>query len=543
MKALFSSSLLLFVLAILLALCCAEMSGQASCKTFLECLTYQSDHLNPISQVLFIPENSSYTSILQLGLRNLRFTSPEFLKPLVIVTPVHESQIQSVIYCARKHGVHIRIRCGGHDFEGLSYTASVPFVMIDMINLQSVDVDLENNSAWVQGGANIGEVYYRIAEKSSKLGFPGAVRGTVGVTGLISGGGYGAMVRKYGLAADNVIDVRMINVNGEILDRKSMGEDLFWAIRGGIASSFGVIVAWKLKLVAVPETVTIFSVARTLEQGATDLVHKWQYVAPKIDRDLYIRIQIRAVNLNQDGSKRTIVVSFESLFLGGVDKLLSIMQISFPELDLVKDDCREVSWLKSSLWFAGNSAFRFGESVELLLNRSLIPYLYYKAKSDYVQEPISKEGLQMIWKKYFELEAGAANILMTPYGGKMDEFSASELPFPHRAGNLYMMYNGVSWQANTSKYEQLKRLNWLKSLYSDLAPFVSKNPRTAYINYNDLDLGIGSLTYEEASQWGFKYFGINFERLVRVKTLVDPDNFFNHQQSIPAFPSSSKDEL
>ncbi|KAL1808623.1 hypothetical protein DCAR_0728107 [Daucus carota subsp. sativus] len=543
MKALFSFSLLAFHFAVLLSLYCAEMPVQASCKTFFQCLTNRSDHLTPISQVLFTPESASYTSILQLGLRNLRFTSPEFLRPQVIVTPVHESQIQSVIYCARKHSMHIRIRCGGHDFEGLSYTARVPFVMIDMINLQSVIVDLENNTAWVEGGANIGEAYYRIAEKSSNLGFPGGVRGTVGVTGLISGGGYGAMVRKYGLAADNVIDVRMINANGEILDRNSMGEDLFWAIRGGIASSFGIIVAWKLKLVAVPENVTIFSVARTLEQGATDLVHQWQYVAPKVDRDLYIRIQIKAVNLNVDGSEKTIIVYFESLFLGGADKLLSIMQTSFPELGLVKDDCREVSWLKSALWFAGNSAFRFGESVELLLNRSLIPYLHYKAKSDYVQEPISKEGFQMIWKKYFEIEAGAANILMTPYGGKMDEFLASELPFPHRAGNLYMMYSGVSWQANTSRDEQLKRLNWLKSLYTDLAPFVSKNPRAAYINYNDLDLGIESLTYEEASKWGFKYFGNNFERLVRVKTLVDPDNFFRHEQSIPAFPSSSKDEL
>lgn len=541
MKTLFSS--LFFLFAILLSLYCAEMSGQTSCKTFLQCLTYQSDYLTPISQVLFTPENSSYTSILQLGLRNLRFTSPEFSKPQVIVTPVHESQIQSLINCARKHRMHIRIRCGGHDFEGLSYTARVPFIMIDMINLQSVNVNLENNTAWIQGGANIGEVYYRIAEKSRNLGFPGGVRGTVGITGLISGGGYGAMVRKYGLAADNVIDVRMINVNGEILNRKSMGEDLFWAIRGGITSSFGIIVAWKLKLVVVPEIVTIFAVTRTLEQGATDLVHQWQYVAPKIDRDLYIRIQIKAVNLNQDGSKRTILVSFESLFLGGADKLLSIMQISFPELGLVKDDCREVSWLKSALWFAGNSAFRFGESVELLLNRSLIPNLYFKAKSDYVQEPISKKGFQMIWKKYFELEAGAANIIMTPYGGKMDDYSASELPFPHRAGNLYMMYNGVSWHANTSSDEQLKRLNWLKSLYSDLAFFVSNNPRASYINYNDLDLGVGSSTYEEASQWGFKYFGINFERLVKVKTLVDPDDFFMHEQSIPAFPSSSKAEL
>ncbi|KAL3345468.1 hypothetical protein AABB24_024434 [Solanum stoloniferum] len=147
--------------------------------------------------------------------------------------------------------------------------------MLDLSNLNEIKIDLKEGTVWVQAGATLGQLYYAIAKKSKIHGFPGSVCFSVGAGGIISGGGLGSLMRKFGLAADNVVDARVIEVNGDILDRKKMKEDLFWAIRGGGGASFGVILAWKLKLVHVPEKVTVFTVFKKLDSNQ-NLLQKWQ---------------------------------------------------------------------------------------------------------------------------------------------------------------------------------------------------------------------------------------------------------------------------
>ncbi|KAJ7962583.1 FAD-binding Berberine family protein [Quillaja saponaria] len=406
-------------------------------------------------------------------------------KPLVIVTPLEASQIQEAIKCSQLYGLQIRIRSGGHDYEGLSFVSDVPFVVIDLINLRSIEVDVENKSAWVQAGATVGEVYYRIAEKSKTLGFPAGVCPTMGVGGHFSGGGYGFLMRKYGLAADNIVDAQLIDVK----------------------------------------------VQRTLDQNATKLVHRWQYVADKLHEDLFIRVILQSVNSSQ-GRMPTIQASFNSMFLGGVDQLLPLIQQSFPELGLLRQDCIEMRWIETIPYFAG---FSTGEPLNALLNRSQPFRIFFKGKSDYVKEPIPEVGLEGIWKKLHELEPQTSQLILSPYGGKMSEIPESEIPFPHRAGNIYKIQHYVYWREDRDALSQ-RNINWIRNLYSYLTPFVSKSPRAAYFNYRDLDIGIndkGNTSYKQASIWGIKYFKNNFNRLVHVKTMVDPSNFFKNEQSIP----------
>uniref|UniRef100_A0A0A0LYH2 Berberine/berberine-like domain-containing protein n=2 Tax=Cucumis sativus TaxID=3659 RepID=A0A0A0LYH2_CUCSA len=212
------------------------------------------------------------------------------------------------------------------------------------------------------------------------------------------------------------------------------------------------------------------------------------------------------------------------------------MQKTFPELGLTKEDCIEMSWIESVLYFAG---FSRGQPLNVLLDRRpLTPKRFFKAKSDYVNEPIPKAGLEGIWEFFNEEEAEAAVLILSPYGGIMDKISESEIPFPHRAGNLYKIQHLVYWDEEGEDIAK-RHINWIRKLYSYMAPFVSKNPRAAYINYRDLDIGTNekngrNTSYNEASVWGIKYFKGNFKRLVSVKTKVDPSNFFKNEQSIPS---------
>ncbi|POO01098.1 Xanthine dehydrogenase C subunit [Trema orientale] len=201
----------LFLLIIVSLLSFPPRASAHPHQDFLQCLSHHFPNSTTFAKLIYTPNDPSYISVLNSTIQNPRFSSPSTPKPLLIITPSNASHVQAIVYCSMKHGLQIRTRSGGHDYEGLPYVSEVLFVIIDLRNLILVAVDVHELAAWVEARATIGEVYCRIAEKSGNLGFPAGVCHTVGVGGHFSGGGYGVLMRKYGLAADNIIDAQIVN--------------------------------------------------------------------------------------------------------------------------------------------------------------------------------------------------------------------------------------------------------------------------------------------------------------------------------------------
>ncbi|XP_074266438.1 berberine bridge enzyme-like 8 [Silene latifolia] len=489
---------------------------------FLNCLPLHTNASIPINKAIYTPKNASFPSILQAYIRNLRFNVSTTPKPLAIIAALDKSHVKATVICAKANGLEIRVRSGGHDYEGLSYVSPNPFVILDFFNLRSIDIDPVSQTGWVESGATLGELYYNIANKSNTLAFPAGVCFTVGVGGHFSGGGYGTLLRKFGLTVDHIVDAEIVDPFGRILNRETMGEDLFWAIRGGGASSFCVVLRWKIKLVRVPDTVTTFLVQKKLNENASDIFYQWQHVAPNIDPNLFVRVQAQVVN-------KVLSLSFIALYLGKARDLVNLMDNEFPLLGLKQQDCVEQRWVESHLLF---NNLPLNTPLDIFLSR--IPYMhltYDKHKSDYVEKAIPKAGLDKLWEKMIEFE----NVTMqfNPYGGKMGEVSENATPFPHRKGRLFKIQYLAYW-ADPSLEVLHGNMKAIREVYGFMTQFVSNNPREAFLNYRDIDIGTN---VNNSTGFAFDFFKGNLKRLLMVKARVDPTNFFRNEQSIPVLPS------
>jgi len=192
-------------------------------------------------------------------------------RPALVVRPRNADEVAAAVRHAVQHDLAVSVRSGGHSPVG--HSTNTDGVVIDLTHLDAVEVlDEELRLVRVGGGATWGQV--AAALDPLDWGLTSGDTADVGVGGLTLGGGIGWMVRRHGLAIDNLVGARVVTADGRLL-RTSDSEhpDLFWALRGG-GGNFGVVVDFDFVAQEVG-TVHFGSVTYQLDDPA-DLLRRWR---------------------------------------------------------------------------------------------------------------------------------------------------------------------------------------------------------------------------------------------------------------------------
>ena len=165
-------------------------------------------------------------------------------RPAVIVRCRTTNDVVEALAFARRNGLEVSIRGGGHNAAGRAVTDGG--VMIDLAEMKAISVDAARATATVQGGVTWAEL--NDAAGAHGLAVTGGAVSTTGVAGYTLGGGLGWLMAKYGLASDNLLAVELVTAEGDVLRVDGTSHpDLFWALRGG-GGNFGVATSFTFRL-------------------------------------------------------------------------------------------------------------------------------------------------------------------------------------------------------------------------------------------------------------------------------------------------------
>src|SRR3954464_2530358 len=156
-------------------------------------------------------------------------------RPAVIVRAGDASDVSRVVNLARETGAELAVRSGGHSRAG--HGTSEGGIVLDLSAMNAVEIDADGRTAWAQTGVTAGDYTKATGEHGLATGLGDTP--TVGLGGITLGGGIGFLVRKSGLAIDDVLAADVVTADGELLEvDEETHADLFWALRGG-GGNFG----------------------------------------------------------------------------------------------------------------------------------------------------------------------------------------------------------------------------------------------------------------------------------------------------------------
>ncbi|MFF5013948.1 FAD-binding oxidoreductase [Streptomyces sp. NPDC001165] len=440
-------------------------------------------------------------------LYNTRFDG---LKPAAVAYVAHADDVRTTLSYAQSHGIRVSIRNGGHSYAG--YSSGDNRLILDVSKLNRVRVS--GGTAVVGAGSKLIDVYRALGAKGVTI--PAGSCPTVGVSGLVLGGGHGVASRAYGLTCDSLTQATVITADGtQVTANATSHSDLFWALRGAGNGNFGVVTELQFKTHAAPQAVTAYMTWSWSKAAA--VIKAWQEWGPSQPDEIWSSLHLS----NTPGGTPTISVACFSLGTYGelqnaVDRLAHQAGANARTVSLRRRGYEEAMEI-----YAGCSSFSTdaqchlpgstpGRSPQGRLGRET-----YAARSDFFDRSLSSAGIQTLLKQIGSVRGGGGSIAFTALGGAVNRVSPTATAFVHRRSRMLAQYI-ASWGAGASGSSAQ---SWLTSAHNAMKPYASG---AAYQNYTDPTL----------TNWRKAYYGDAVTRLGKVKKQYDPERFFSYAQGL-----------
>lgn len=421
------------------------------------------------------------------------------LFPLIIVYCRNKRDVSNAVIWSGKHCVPVRIRNGGHNYEG--YSNGDCTLVIDVSRMKHISIDEGLNRLYLESGVNNGQVYAYAASKGYP--FPGGTCPTVGVSGYSLGGGWGLSCRYFGLGCDSLEEIEMVNYEGTVIkaDREN-NAGLFWACRGAGGGNFGVIVSMSFRLPPKVSRVTLIEIdylhAGTNEQEK--FLKTWQEWLETADKR--ITLISRIYNSAEDGLSMLV----RGIFYGDPEEAKKIVA-GFLALKGSEYNIEGMTFLEAVTIIG--SAYPSSEK--------------FQSVSRFVLRKFTCAEITELAGLIRERPQGSvfAGISMYALGGRVSDVETDATAFFYRRAN-YIIWLETIWEENRFAEENRE---WV----SDRFPYLESITTGSYVNF----------PYAKLPNYLEEYYGSHAGRLLRIKTRYDPRNIFSFPQGIEKSDSSN----
>ena len=171
--------------------------------------------------------------------------------PAVIARCAGVADVIRTVDLARSEGLPLAVRGGGHSIPGFSTVEGG--IVLDLSPMTGIRVDPAGRTVTADAGCTWKDLDAETQQFG--LAVTGGLVSSTGIAGFTTGGGIGWLMRKHGLACDNLVGADVVTADGQFVHASvDDNPDLFWGLRGG-GGNFGVVTSFQFQLHEVGPTV------------------------------------------------------------------------------------------------------------------------------------------------------------------------------------------------------------------------------------------------------------------------------------------------